>query len=93
MEGELIVVSTGVTSRCLQSSPPSAPKAHFYGYTVTTRMYIGFSDVFTVTSKGYVRLRSHLGLESEPAGVPIPFPLKEELNQGSLNFEHLNSEP
>ena len=34
--------------------PPSAPKAHFYGYTVTTRMSIGFSGVFTVTSNGHI---------------------------------------
>src|SRR5713226_9392901 len=54
-------------------SPAPRPKAHFYGYTVTTRMYIGFSGVFTVTSNGYVRLRSHLGLRLEPSGLPALF--------------------
>ena len=53
--------------------PPGRPKAHSYGYTVTTRMYIGLSGVFTVTSKGHVRLRLHLGLAPEPSGPPISF--------------------
>jgi len=49
-------------------------------------MYIGFSDVFTVTSKGHVRLRLHLGLEPERAGVPIPFPPEGEIEPGKLEL-------
>ena len=37
------------------SSPPTHPgKPSFGGYTVTTRVDIGFSGVFTVTPNGYI---------------------------------------
>ena len=49
-------------------------KAHFYGYTVTTRMNIGFTGVFTVTSNGYIMVTVTFGSAARASRVSHSFP-------------------
>src|SRR5438093_1506970 len=69
------MLSNGVRMRLGRDLPPTPRLSRLsHCHKVTTRINIGFSYDFTVTSKGHILSRSHFGLEPGPSALPIPFP-------------------